>query len=47
MAGIRMHFKDTVHFVTNRCHQERLLLLPDDTINFIIGYWFARALDRF
>ncbi|MCP4679201.1 MAG: hypothetical protein GY854_27690 [Deltaproteobacteria bacterium] len=47
MAGIRMHSKDTVHFVTNRCHQERLLLLPDDTINFIIGYWFARALDRF
>lgn len=47
MASGRMHLPGTVHLVTNRCFQQRLLLLPSDKVNFIIGYWLARALARF
>jgi REP element-mobilizing transposase RayT len=46
MSGIRMHLKDTVHFITNRCEQEQLLMLPSSRINQIIGAWFARSLCR-
>ena len=43
MGLVRMHHQNAIHFVTNRCFQERLLLLPSRTVNHIIGYWFARA----
>jgi hypothetical protein len=44
MGLIRMHGRDAIHFVTNRCEHEQFLLLPSKTINEIIGYWFARAM---
>jgi len=47
MGLIRMHNKNAIHFVTNRCEQEQFLMLPVKTINKIIGYWFARALCRY
>jgi len=43
MGLVRMHHNNAIHFVTNRCFQERLLLLPSRKVNQIIGYWFARA----
>ena len=43
MGARRMHQKDTVHFVTNRCEHEMFLLLPNETITNIIQCWFARA----
>ena len=42
-----MHFKDSIHFITNRCEHEMFLLLPTDTVREIIQTWFARALCRF
>jgi len=47
MASIRMHMPNDIHFVTNRCEQERFFMLPSKTINQIIGAWFARALCLF
>lgn len=47
MAGIRMHVKDSIHFITNRCEQEQFLMLPSAKINQIIGAWFARSLRLF
>ncbi|MCP4603343.1 MAG: hypothetical protein GY847_22975, partial [Proteobacteria bacterium] len=47
MSGIRMHLKDSIHFVTNRCEQEQLLMLPSERIKQIIGAWFARSLCLF
>ena len=47
MAQNRMHFKDTVHFITNRCEHEMFLMLPNETITRIIQGWFARALCLF
>lgn len=47
MAGVRMHIKDSIHVVTNRCEQEQFLMLPSERINQIIGVWFARALCQF
>ena len=47
MSCHRMHLPGDVHLVTNRCLQGRLLMLPNEDINFIIGYWFARALEKF
>lgn len=44
MAGIRMHCKDTFHFVTNRCEQEQFLLLPTKQTKALIIEWLARAL---
>jgi putative transposase len=43
MANIRMHLKDAVHFVTNRCEQEQLLLLPKGRVNQLVREWLARA----
>jgi putative transposase len=43
MATVRMHLPQTIHFITNRCEQERFFMLPSQTINEIIGAWFARA----
>ena len=43
MGLVRMHHKNAIHFVTNRCFQERLFLLPSHTVNHMIGYWLARA----
>jgi putative transposase len=47
MSANRMHFKNDVHFVTNRCEHEMFLLLPKDKITAIIQCWFARALCLF
>jgi REP element-mobilizing transposase RayT len=47
MSGRRMHIKNEIHLITNRCFQQRLLMLPCDEVNFIIGYWFARSLVKF
>ena len=47
MSGIRMHFKHTIHFITNRCEQEQFLLLPSTRVNQLIGAWFARSLALF
>jgi REP element-mobilizing transposase RayT len=47
MGLVRMHGKNAIHFVTNRCFQERLFMLPSKTINQIIGYWFARAYELY
>ena len=59
MAAIRMHLNSSIHFITsviiaeinddipNRCEQEQFLLLPSQTINQIIGAWFARSLCLF
>ena len=44
MSANRMHFRNTIHFITNRCEHEMLLLLPTDRITEIIQCWFARAL---
>ncbi|MCP4602631.1 MAG: hypothetical protein GY847_19305 [Proteobacteria bacterium] len=33
MAGIRMHMKKSIHFVTNRCEQEQFLMLPSERIS--------------
>jgi putative transposase len=43
MAGIRMHLENAVHFVTNRCEQEQLLLLPKGRINDLVLEWLAKA----
>ena len=42
-----MHFKNDVHFVTNRCEHEMFLLLPKGRITEIIQCWFSRALCLF
>ena len=47
MSSGRMHLRNDIHLVTNRCFQERFFMLPNDEINFIIGYWFARALELY
>ena len=47
MSCKRMHLLGDIHFVTNRCFQGRLFLLPNEKINFIIGYWFTRALKKY
>ena len=44
MSGVRLHRKAAVHFVTNRCLQERLLLLPRSKTNALILEWLAKAL---
>ena len=44
MAGIRMHPKNAVHFITNRCEQEQFLLLPSKTTNSIVLSWLVKAL---
>ena len=43
MSANRMHFQNTIHFITNRCEHEMLLLLPTERITEIIQCWFARA----
>jgi putative transposase len=45
MANIRMHPRDAVHFVTNRCEQEQFLLLPRKRTNNLVCEWLARAYD--
>jgi len=47
MSANRMHFKNDVHFITNRCEHEMFLLLPKERITSIIQCWFARALCLF
>lgn len=47
MSCRRMHIPDNIHLVTNRCFQGRLFMLPSAKINFIIGYWFARVLEKY
>lgn len=41
---MRVHRQGEVYFVTNRCEQERFLLLPKPRINRLIGAWLAKAL---
>ena len=43
MAGIRMHVKDSVHFITNRTEHEMYLLLPSPVINALVLFWLAKA----
>jgi REP element-mobilizing transposase RayT len=47
MSANRMHFPNTVHFITNRTEHEMLFLLPTERITEIVQCWFARALCRF
>jgi putative transposase len=47
MSQIRMHIKDSVHFVTNRCEHEMFLMMPTPAVTKIIQSWFAKALCRF
>lgn len=44
MSSGRMHLRNEIHLITNRCFQERFFMLPTDKTNSIICYWFARAL---
>ena len=44
MSSNRMHFPNTVHFITNRTENEMFLLKPTENITKIIQTWFARAL---
>ena len=46
MAANRMHFRNTVHFITNRTEHEMLFLLPTERINELVKGWFARALNK-
>lgn len=41
---MRLHNPDCTWFVTNRCEQERLLLLPKPQVNRLIGAWLAKSL---
>jgi len=43
MSKNRMHFNNTIHFVTNRTEHEMFLLLPHENITKLIQGWFARA----
>ena len=47
MSKPRMHLPGAVYLITNRCFQGRLFLLPTAQINFLVGYWFARALKHY
>lgn len=47
MANIRLHIKDAVHFVTNRCEKEQFLMLPSKRVNDIILGWLAKALAKY
>jgi len=44
MGSRRMHHKDAIHLITNRCEEGFFLMIPSRKINEIIQYWFARAL---
>lgn len=44
MGCVRMHHKDEIHFVTNRCEQEQFLLIPHKRINELVLEWLARAM---
>jgi putative transposase len=41
---MRLANPDCAWFVTNRCEQERLLLLPQPQVNKLIGAWLAKSL---
>lgn len=43
MSANRMHLRNSIHFITNRCEHEMLLLLPKGRITEIIQGWFARS----
>ena len=43
----RMHFKNAVHFITNRTEHQMFFLLPTKTITKLIRQWFARALKKY
>jgi putative transposase len=47
MSSNRMHYTNTVHFITNRCEHEMMFLLPTDRTTETIQSWFARALCLF
>ncbi len=44
MSTVRMHEKNAVHFVTNRCEHEMFLLLPTKEVNSIVMEWFIKAM---
>jgi len=41
---MRIWTPDRISFVTNRCEQERLFLLPKPTVLKLIGVWLAKSL---
>ena len=41
---MRLANPDCAWFVTNRCEQEQLLLLPKPQVNKLIGTWLAKSL---
>lgn len=43
---MRIWSPDNVYFVTNRCEQERLLLLPTAAVLSLIGSWLAKSLEE-
>jgi putative transposase len=43
---MRVHLPNDVFFVTNRCEEERLFMLPKPAINRLIGAWLAKALQE-
>ena len=47
MGLIRMHLRNTVHFVTNRVEHEMFLLKPTETVNHLICFWLAKAKAKF
>lgn len=44
--GIRIHNEDFIHFITNRCEHEMMLLLPTTEINQIITFWLTKAKEK-
>ena len=47
MNSIRMHVKNSVHFITNRCEQEMFLLRPAAEVNRLILFWLAKAMFKY
>ncbi|MFO8071850.1 MAG: hypothetical protein R6V85_08245, partial [Polyangia bacterium] len=43
---MRFWSPDNAYFVTNRCEQERLFLLPRPRVLQLIGAWLAKSLEE-
>ncbi|MFO8070800.1 MAG: hypothetical protein R6V85_02895 [Polyangia bacterium] len=43
---MRFWSPDKAYFVTNRCEQERLFLLPRPRVLKLIGAWLAKSLEE-
>lgn len=44
---MRIWDPDNVYFVTNRCEQERLFMLPTAAVIQLIGVWLAKSLEEY